>query len=62
MNFDKIFIHPKYKLNKQYDDYDMAVLKFRETIKFFWHLRTICVPHHSKKNSDRLSIFKISLI
>lgn len=48
MNFDKIYMHPKYMLGKQFDDYDMTILKFREPIQLFWHLRTLCLPSGRK--------------
>lgn len=48
MNFDKIYMHPKYMLGKQFDDYDMTILKFREPIQLFWHLRTLCLPSDRK--------------
>jgi Trypsin len=48
MNFKKLYLHPKYKVGEQFDDFDMAILKFREPIQLFWHIRTICVPKRSK--------------
>lgn len=49
MNFDKIFMHPRYKFGNDFDDFDMSILKFREPIQLFWHIRTLCVPQFRKK-------------
>lgn len=49
MNFNKIYVHPNYKVGDQFDDYDMTILKYREQIQLFWHLRTICIPEFREK-------------
>lgn len=64
MNFDHVYMHPLYVIKEQYDDFDIAILKYRESIKLFWHLRPLCVPHTRKckikfKFYENLSLYKI---
>lgn len=54
MNFNRVFIHPKLKQGKHWDDYDMAILSFHQPISE--KIRPICVPEKSK--FDFKSTFK----
>lgn len=48
MNFNRIFIHPKFKRGEQYDDYDMAIVSFRQPLGVINDkIRPICVPEKS---------------
>lgn len=49
MNFDAIFVHPKFKSHGTFDDYDLAILRFRLAIRnFSKKVRPICVPSLSE--------------
>lgn len=49
LDFDRVFIHPRFKSKKDHDDYDMAILRFIKPIKTLSDLnRPICVPEISE--------------
>jgi hypothetical protein len=49
MDFDRVFIHPRFSSKKDHDDYDMAILRFIKPIKTLSELnRPICVPEISE--------------
>lgn len=62
MNFNKIFIHPKYKSGEQYDDYDLAIVSFRKPLQELnGKIRPICIPETSKLNVGNRYFLNISL-
>ena len=49
MTFDAGYVHPNFQSNDKFDDYDMAILRFRLPIHTFsQQVRPICVPDLSK--------------
>lgn len=61
MNFNKIFIHPKYRRGEQYDDFDLAIVSFRKPLQELnGKIRPICVPQTSKLNVIKSFLLNIS--
>lgn len=55
MNFDKVNIHPNFKSYGSWDDFDLAVLRFRlRIVTFSYKVSPICIP----ETSELLNIFK----
>jgi hypothetical protein len=49
MGFSEVFIHPMYKDYGNYEDYDLAILRFKARIKSFSpKVLPICVPQISE--------------
>lgn len=49
MNFDAVYVHPLFKSHGSFDDYDLAILRFRVPIQILsQQVRPICVPDLSE--------------
>lgn len=47
--FDKVFIHPEFKPFNDYDDYDLAILRFAQPLRQLSDtVSPICIPESSK--------------